>query len=534
MKKKYLLEECEKLVRSATCWDDVFDDLKYAFHTEEEISKAVDLLNVIADSFRNSDKKSYDVYRLVLAIQAAPWPVQEKLLKEEKNADLIEYVKDASIKDLERRVFEDRVVAGEELFKKTGLYASVQEIDEANLKLETAQENYSALIRNVAKMSDKDFDEQAVQLESQIAGYSDKVKEIEKKFADSLPEIRENLLQYSTISYEEAVQWVNNNVTFETSSINKTLTEWKNEHVWDHVPTLEEVKEELVKIYRLTNGGLKNINIKGLKRSGDRACAERKGNIIRWDGNIDTLYHEAGHLFEYANQQHLAIAKHFIEDRATGDPKKLSELTGDNRYRNYEIAYPDTFSHPYVGKIYDDSTEVLSMGLHTLGKKDMLLSNIKDIEHLEFCFGCFVSDASKDIEAYNINAVIKDTGNSRKVDAWIDAIDKAMPGSFAEDLCTKKGVANLKIEDRQESIGKYNGAPYKIPVKILKYGRKIIAREYDSEDALKKLARVAYLAICNFKELIPDADPLISGKTLTNLSRIPPNWFTPLTKLPRL
>lgn len=538
----YLLEECMAQIHSATCWGDILEAFEYAFHTEDKISEAVEQLNVVAESFRNSDKKSYDEYRLVLAVQAAPWSVQENFLKSKENADITGSVKAASVQDLERRVFEDRVAAGEELFRKIGLYTSVQELDKAEideekydkakLALKTAQESYSALISNLGKIPDEDFNEQAIKIESQITEYNNNIKEIEKKIDIVLTKIKENLLQYSIISHEEAVKWVNDNVSFDASSIIRTLSEWEKEHAGETAPTPEKVKEELATIYRLTNGGIKNINIKGLRNRNTRACAQKKGNVICWDGYIDTLYHEAGHLFEYANQQHLAIAKRFIEDRATGDPQPLAVLTG-KKYKRDEKAYPDNFSDPYVGKIYDYATEVLSMGLHTLGSKEMFLSGIKDMEHLEFCFGCFTSEPQKDNEIYDTANTMQNTDNARKTNAWIDALDNAMPDSFPENLYTEKGVARFKVVDKKHQR-KLNGSSYDEFEKVLKYGSKIIARDNCSKNAIKRLARVAYLAICNLKELIPDADPLFDGASLQKLSCIPPNWFTPLTKLPRL
>ena len=58
------------------------------------------------------------------------------------------------------------------------------------------------------------------------------------------------------------------------------------------------------------------------------------------------------------------IASDWAFSRATGEPEKLSKLTGDKNYKDSEVAYPDKFIDPYVGKVYGQVpiTEVLTMG----------------------------------------------------------------------------------------------------------------------------------------------------------------------------
>lgn len=74
-------------------------------------------------------------------------------------------------------------------------------------------------------------------------------------------------------------------------------------------------------------------------------------------------FHEMAHHTEFQDVTTGFMAKQWIQSRSEGEPKSLSELTGDN-YKASETAFPDKFIHPYVGKLYSGLiTEVHSMGL---------------------------------------------------------------------------------------------------------------------------------------------------------------------------
>lgn len=282
------------------------------------------------------------------------------------------------------------------------------------------------------------------------------------------------------------------------------------------------VKKELANVYRITNGRINNIYLEGVSAK-SRSGASPTGGIRWGSGRIKSLYHEAGHIFELANQEHLAIAKRFIKDRATGKEARLSTLTGI-KYKAHEKAYPDSFSDPYVGKIYADATEVLSMGLEILGSEDSFAAGIADMEHLEFCFGCFTSEpVKKNNQIYSVGWDTRIYSNEKKRKAWEEAIDNAMPSSFVQQLYGK-GVERYKVVE-EEKIGL-----------LLKHNSKALFLGQLDDASRIELARMAYLAICNFKGLIPGADPTLEKvdgaveKLLINA----PKWFTPLTELPRL
>ena len=533
-----LLSDCTEELSHALDWQDIRETLEYAFTAKEGISKAIKSLDVLADSFRRNGS---GISTLVSAIMDAPWTVQEKFLKADGNADIVEYVKDMSQQaQFERLVFKDKVAAGDKLFKKIGFSEIAERIYsftpaklmEAKVKLRFAEIDYSALISKFQTISDKEFDDEAIRLESQILAYEKEVASIEENQNIILSKIKEGLLQYSTVTQEEAEEWVAKNVTLD-DSLDKTLSTWNADN--DDKLTLSKIKKELANIYRITNGKINSLILLNDNRLKGRSFAA--GNIISWcNGHIGTLYHEAGHVFEHANTEHVAIASRFIKDRATGKPEKLSKLTGNNGYEEYEIAYPDRFSNPYVGKVYEDEdhnvtgTEVLSMGLQVLGTAEDLYNGIRDIEHLKFCFGCFISEPEKRII---YDHAIEKISQRRKWKFWETAIDNAMPDSFIEKL-RSTGFDDFKIEETVETEF-FNNKTLKLPKSVLKHGGEIIYKELGTDEyAFSKLARMAYLAICSIKGIIPEADLDADGESLFRLTYMPPKWFTPLTELPRL
>lgn len=260
-----------------------------------------------------------------------------------------------------------------------------------------------------------------------------------------------------------------------------------------------------------------------------RSYIETDCNVIYWQtGFLSALYHEAGHIFEHENQYFLSPAKRFIKGRATGAPATLADLTGDTGYGDDEVVFPDNFSDPYVGKIMPRETEVLSYGMQVLGDVFAYVKGINDMEHLKFCFGCFLSNLKS---AYHDNTInlrysVVSISQKQKQQAWNNVIDKAMTESFKESLL-KDGIEKFTI------------------CKFLAFGTKNYYLQYDEknikgmyrESEFNKLARMVYIAICNIKNIIPDATQYPfrkqKGEWILTINCDPPTWFTPLTELPR-
>ena len=85
----------------------------------------------------------------------------------------------------------------------------------------------------------------------------------------------------------------------------------------------------------------------------------------------DTAYHEIGHLVQSANPEVIRIEKEWVASR-TKDEKfvKLKDIFPFSGYGNGEVVKKDNFVSPYIGKYYDDFTEVLTVGLEGIFNKE--------------------------------------------------------------------------------------------------------------------------------------------------------------------
>lgn len=151
----------------------------------------------------------------------------------------------------------------------------------------------------------------------------------------------------------------------------------------------KQVRDAATEFFQVSGGaGKKTLN--SFVENSDRGFADATAKLINIgsSGKITTIWHEMGHHVEFEDPRIAASAKDWIQSRATGAPQKLNDLTWDG-YEEHEIAIPDHFAHPYVGKIYTNaSTEVVSMGLERLSSAEAMLEfHASDREHLAFVLG---------------------------------------------------------------------------------------------------------------------------------------------------
>ena len=101
--------------------------------------------------------------------------------------------------------------------------------------------------------------------------------------------------------------------------------------------------------------------------------------------SVATNVHEYGHGIEEVRPDIAAASKAFLDKRTAGEiPQKLSSLTGNRNYGDDEIAKPDKFFSPYVGKLYTHGSEILSMGLEQMYKDPVGFAK-SDPEYFRHC-----------------------------------------------------------------------------------------------------------------------------------------------------
>lgn len=108
-----------------------------------------------------------------------------------------------------------------------------------------------------------------------------------------------------------------------------------------------------------------------------------------------TVIHELGHALDFGSSHGPKTEKYsvnahalaFLEKRTKGETaKKLKDLTGNSNYDNDEIAKPDKFSHPYMGKIYKGVTsEIISMGIEEMWSNPAKFAK-EDPEYFDFIY----------------------------------------------------------------------------------------------------------------------------------------------------
>ncbi|TAL08409.1 MAG: hypothetical protein EPO02_13070 [Nitrospirae bacterium] len=94
----------------------------------------------------------------------------------------------------------------------------------------------------------------------------------------------------------------------------------------------------------------------------------KKAVSIQTSTSVKKIIHELGHWLEDHVPAIKAKAAEFLARRTQGEvAQSLRSLTGHRGYASAEVAKPDRFLEPYIGKVYRDGyTEVVSMGLELM------------------------------------------------------------------------------------------------------------------------------------------------------------------------
>jgi hypothetical protein len=153
-----------------------------------------------------------------------------------------------------------------------------------------------------------------------------------------------------------------------------------------------EMRAEIDDFMQMSGGlGLKRLD-KIAYRS-DRAHADEDKREINIGKNGSdakaVLWHELAHFIEFERPDIAKAAMGWIEGRRTGEKQQINTIAGCEHLEDDEIAYPDNFIDPYVGKFYSDgATEVISMGLqYFTDAESMATLYAKDPEHFHLIAG---------------------------------------------------------------------------------------------------------------------------------------------------
>jgi len=428
----------------------------------------------------------------------------------------------AGLKDLEERASRDvsakTFVRAMESMKHDPRFEKIINMPrEGRANWNKANDAYDALYKEHRKKV-------VAELERDLPYYeelSDLRKVVSESSADVYAKVVDAIFDASPVTAEMAQEWAENNVYMHDNAQRKlNKSQYK----------IDDLRRDMATIYRLLGGKLGPVEFI-LEGRGQRAHAKGRFQVsVNGDFNKETLFHEVGHLVEHWDSAFQKACEQFIEGRATGKPKRLSVLTGQKGYRTDEIAYPDSFIHPYVGKIYQGgSSEVFSMCLQQLVAPAKLVELMaKDPEHfnilLAFCIRknpALAEEAKKIQEETTVKATEQEA--KRAVEkAWKKELGKVASGALFDLLCQEDGWEGYKLD---------------------KYGNKYIIKALDSNkwipltflESKTDATRKAYLLIANNKDLLPALYDESETSKLLNLAVTVPYWFTDKSqKLPRI
>ncbi len=126
--------------------------------------------------------------------------------------------------------------------------------------------------------------------------------------------------------------------------------------------TLKIANKALARVGQLVDQGVAPETVATHVLARGERSFQRAGQMYMAAGSGfgDTI-HEFGHVIEYGNPAVRQAAQRFLADRTAGQAATSLQGLG---YDPGEVARPDTFFDPYVGKVYGSgATEVVSMGL---------------------------------------------------------------------------------------------------------------------------------------------------------------------------
>jgi hypothetical protein len=174
-------------------------------------------------------------------------------------------------------------------------------------------------------------------------------------------QIVSTLLDSSSVSNESALAWAKSQVVDDDAKAKLKRQKYP----------LDKFYQDMADFYRLTGGKASAIRfMAGGKRANAGGIETVTGEkYINLDTSFtkETLWHELAHHLENDPLAKAAANGFLLKRRESDKAYSLRSLTGSKFYGPTEIAWKDSFTNPYVGRIYrDGATEVFSMGLQYL------------------------------------------------------------------------------------------------------------------------------------------------------------------------
>lgn len=282
-------------------------------------------------------------------------------------------------------------------------------------------------IRQRVSMECKDKFDEYSNLAAEVEARATRAKNLKYSIATK---ISNSLIEKSGISQEQAENWANNNVYME-KGIEKKL---KNIGY-----PKEQLLKDIADFYRYTGGKLGHVEFIMTRRTRAFAYSNKMQIAVTKYFDKRTLFHECGHLVEGLDDLSMKCSHQFIKDRATGNLQSLRSITGISGYSSSEMAYPDKFIDPYVGKVYQwPASEVYSMAIENMSSPERIINFLQnDPEHFKLFLGVCLH---KDQELAKRIKQIADTAAQR----YNNNIDKEKKEKIWQSIISKS-IKNIEL-----------------------------------------------------------------------------------------
>ncbi|MFW1108374.1 hypothetical protein ACEWA7_20245 [Vibrio parahaemolyticus] len=340
------------------------------------------------------------------------------------------------------------------------------------------------------------------------------------------------LIERSSVSQEEADLWASKQ-EISASAVARMRKSGYPE---------SEVRRDMATYYRLISGRLDNVRL--VTTGSKRASAIINTSTIDIDHDFDrrTLFHEMSHLLEADESVKLANQR-FIKKRASGSPQRLSVLTNNRSYKSDEVAIPDNFYSPYVGKVYESgATEVASMGLQQFSSLESMYALYdSDEEMFTLMVGMMtgindtlIQRQKKELER-QIRAEAFSSAVKKIVDklSWIDGHRMSSDEAWQHALT---GSGKINAHNRKWGWKRILGSCELSPAKAPRQRKQIYFVAISSEDGRQekffreKLQAEIFVYLHELS--VRDIKPLSQNAFYLACNRQVPDWYQVNTELP--
>lgn len=337
-KKQYyekLDEETDKLwkayakaVRETTIYWDDSDDVKKI--------KKEKLESIHEEYVKKRDERSKAVHELNAITRETKAQQIEIINSIKENIDIEKSLKSYNSSDIDKKI---KKVIDEYDMNKIDL-----EYKEINKKLDAEKDKWLKYLNSASSVEEQN--KRALEYDK---WYKD--SDIKKK-KDELFDKVVNFSEYRNKAISEALQ-LENGGDFRLTTVKRS-----------------KLTQKINKTNQLLSGIIDKNYIPDFSpfANGQVGRANASGNIINITSKepVEIYIHESMHWLERVNPKMLANSLAFLEYRTKGEEaQSLKKLTKVN-YRANEYAKPDKFFDAYCGKIYDNATEIMSMGIQRL------------------------------------------------------------------------------------------------------------------------------------------------------------------------